>query len=235
MTERTELTRQVIDATTVEQRRIGQVIHDGVAQELAGLRYMAQTHAESLVQQSSSEAKTAQRIAQWLESIQRELRGVIGDLIPAEVYEKGLVAGLEKLAARTTQFQGVTCVFDFDECIALRDPALSMHLYQIALEAVNNALRHAHARVITIRLSEGSDVLTLQVADDGVGVGSVPAEKPGTGLRSMRYRACLIGARLNTENAEGGGTVVTCEVQREPAETGKQVFDAPRGSRPKPK
>src|SRR5688500_5427340 len=51
MTERTELTRQVIDAATVEQRRIGQVIHDGVAQELAGLRYMAQTHAESLFQQ----------------------------------------------------------------------------------------------------------------------------------------------------------------------------------------
>lgn len=212
---RKELEKEVVDAASNEQRRIGQDIHDGIGQELTGLRYMAQTHAESLAQQSSPHAPTAERMTQWLTTVQQQLRDIIRRLVPVEVDKQGLVAALRGLAQRTSERHDLVCEFQCQKPVAIADTALATHLYRIVQEAVANAVRHAHATHIGIGLTEYEDALRLQVADDGSGIPPTPERNTGIGLRSMAYRAGLIGATLTVRAGEQGGTTVTCAVPKE--------------------
>lgn len=214
ISERKELEKQVVDAATDEQRRIGQDIHDGVGQELTGLRYVAQTHAESLAGQASPDAQTAERISAWLATVQRQLRAIIRQLVPVEVDSQGLAAALRGLAQRTSEAHDLTCEFQCPEPLTVADAALATQLYRIGQEAVANAVRHAQAYHVRIELTKDDDRLTLRISDDGVGITISPKKGAGIGLRSMAYRAGLIGAGLVVRNGEQVGTQVICTVLR---------------------
>ena len=93
----------------------------------------------------------------------------------------------------------------------MADAFLAGHLYRIAQEAVNNALKHARATEIVIRLGRRDGALVLAVEDDGAGLPrgkGVPAE--GIGLSVMRHRANVIGANLAVDSRRGGGVSVRC-------------------------
>lgn len=210
------LEKLVVDAAAEEQHRIAGDIHDGVGQELTGLRLMAQTHAESLAILKSGEAQTAERINQWLATIQNQLRQIIQDLVPVEIDQGGLVNALKRLANRTMETHRVTCVFDADPSYDLIDVTWATHLYRIAQEAVRNAAKHADASLIRIELTTVDGGLRLRVSDNGVGIPPGQNENAGFGLRSMAYRAGLINANFTCLPGKQGGTQVTCTVFRNP-------------------
>jgi signal transduction histidine kinase len=83
------------------------------------------------------------------------------------------------------------------------------HLYRIAQEALSNALRHARARHIELRLVTTPMQVTLEIRDDGQGW-RPSLERSGLGLHTMRFRAAALRGRLVTEFIEGGGTTVRC-------------------------
>lgn len=212
--ERKRLEKLAADASEVEQRRIGSDIHDGVGQLLTGLRFLAQTHTEMLAEQASPEVKTAKRMTEWLENVQQQLRSVVRKLVPVEIDERGLVAALRLLAAQTSQTYDLECTFEFPQSIRVADTTLATHIFRIAQEAVRNAVRHAEAGRIQISLSEDAGVLKLQIDDDGVGIEPLVGQKEGFGLRSMAYRAGLIGGNFDCQPREEGGTRVICAVLR---------------------
>ena len=92
------------------------------------------------------------------------------------------------------------------------DELTASHLFRIAQEAVTNAVRHGQARHIWIQLAERKDGLLLRVRDDGTGLPKDLAKNRGMGLRTMRYRAELIGAQLELKSEPGQGTLVACLV-----------------------
>ena len=221
---RKALEKQVIDSAIEEQRRIGNDIHDGMGQELTGLRYMAQTHAESLASGQltsafSAETKVAYRMSEWLETIQGQMRRIIRQLVPVELDQQGLVSALAGLADRTTELHDVKCVFEGEQTLTVSDPGLATQLFRIVQEAVNNAVRHSQARLIKIVLEESGGTLDVRVIDDGTGIPSVSdlasrhsITGTGVGLNTMAYRAGLINARLQFEPGDQNGTVVSCLV-----------------------
>jgi len=209
--ERKRLDRRVADATEREQRRIGQDIHDGVGQEIAGLKYLAQTHAESLQETAGRKADTALRIASGFETIQRQMRRIIRDLVPVEVDTAGLATALRSLADRTREDYGIDARFEYDDTVRVENSLLATHVYRIAQEAVGNAVKHADATTISIRLTIEHRILQLSVIDDGVGVES-PTPESGLGLKTMTHRAELVGGELHIESPSGGGTQIRCRV-----------------------
>ncbi len=91
-----------------------------------------------------------------------------------------------------------------------------MHLFRITQEAVANAVRHSAASKIWIKIDINEDELTLQIEDNGKGMGQrQPSKSGGMGLRTMRYRAQAIGAILSIEPRLGGGTRVRCQMKIE--------------------
>jgi signal transduction histidine kinase len=85
------------------------------------------------------------------------------------------------------------------------------HLYRIAQEALNNALKHSGAGVVKIQLSIDRDKVSLRISDDGFGLGTLVPPVRGMGMRTMRDRAAAIGGRLSISPNGHSGTVIGCE------------------------
>jgi signal transduction histidine kinase len=88
-----------------------------------------------------------------------------------------------------------------------------MHLFRIAQEALNNAIKHSRASQITVGLAKVGERLQLSVADDGIGPGSIRENSQSMGLKTMRYRARLINGELDISARPQGGTLISCTMQ----------------------
>jgi PAS domain S-box-containing protein len=214
LTQRKQLEREVVEVASLEQRRIGQDLHDSVAQELTALNLLATDLAETLRADPASAAPLVERMAQGLLRSQAELRAVLRGLLPVPVDSAGLMAALSDLADRNQQERKVNCRFDCPEPVSVMDNVAATQLYFIAQEAVHNAVKHAQGKNVCITLKIANANLVLTVQDDGIGMPLPPTEYQGLGLRIMRSRAAIIGAKLSIEPAEPTGTVVTCTLAR---------------------
>jgi PAS domain S-box-containing protein len=213
MTEFKRLEREVVEVASQQQQRIGQDLHDSVAQEMTALNLLAKDLTGTLETDPANAPKLVELIEKGLQRGQKELRAVLQGLLPVAVDREGLMAALADLASRTQQHAKITCTFDCPEPIALTDNLTATHLYLIAQEAVHNAVKHGKPKNIWIGL-QSNHALVLRVQCDGVGMPARTLATEGLGLRIMRNRAAIIGARLTIEPAEPTGTVVTCALVR---------------------
>ena len=144
----------------------------------------------------------------------RDIRNFIYGLRPEAVDGTQVVAGLAALAEEVRHGGLVDVVAQLDQAA---DPRLSAEagseLLNLVREGLSNAVRHGHARRISLDLMASADASTLEIADDGVGFD--PAQVVGAGhhgLANMRARASAIGGRLEIRSAPGEGTKVIVEL-----------------------
>jgi two-component system CheB/CheR fusion protein len=213
LTDRKKLEREVVEVASLEQRRIGQDLHDSVAQELTALNLLAKDLAETFPTDPAKASELTQQIRSGLKRSQQGLRTVLRGLLPVSVDSEGLMAALADLAERIQQEGKVTCTFDCPESVSVADNVTATHAYLIAQEAVHNAVKHAQAKKVRIGLTS-NDRMVLSVQDDGIGMPAEPKGSQGLGLRIMRNRAAIIGAMLTIEPAKPTGTVVACTLAR---------------------
>jgi len=206
------LEREIVNICEEEQRRIGQDLHDGLCQYLAGLTCGASSLRDDLEKlHVRAEANTASELVKLLQDAVAQTRDLAHELVPAKVNRLGLVLALESLAQSVGRLHGVTCSFQFHGGSPNWDDQAAIHLYRIAQEAINNATRHGKARNILVFLEAADHSISLRVLDDGVGVSESCSE--GVGLRIMRYRAQSIGGEVTVERRNGPGTTVSCTVR----------------------
>ncbi len=225
VTERKALEREVLEIAAAEQRRIGHDLHDTAGQELTALSLMADSLVAALEDRSPADVPLAAKIVQGLRRTLRQVRALSRGLVPVAVSSHGLMAALADLAARINEESGVTCTFACEDAVAVEDNNTATHLYRIAQEAVSNALKHSQAKHLEVGLEFTDGLLTLRIADDGVGMRDQGAKSEGQGLRIMRYRADSIRAILSIESpARGGtgGTLVTCTLSESISHDAKQ-------------
>ncbi|MDH3717247.1 MAG: response regulator [Planctomycetota bacterium] len=214
VTDRKQLERELAEVTAKEQQRIGGELHDNLGQQLTGIGLLARGLQRKLNVGGSAEAATAGDLADNVAVAQQQLRTLIKGLIPVEVDSSGLMAALAQLAEQTERMCAVDCTLDCAQPVEVDGAATATNLYRIAQESINNAVRHAKARKIMIRLTSGHETLIMEIRDNGIGLSSERDEAEGMGLRIMRYRAEIVGAALNIRAAEGGGTIVTCRLNQ---------------------
>jgi PAS domain S-box-containing protein len=216
ITERNRLERQLLEISDREQARIGQDIHDGLCQHLVSLAFDANALQQALSAQGRPEEdRIARRIAAVLDQTITESRQLSRGLFPVRLETEGLPSALEELATTTRHRFKLRCRFASKGTVAVENSSLATHLYRIAQEAVNNAIRHSRARTISIRLIGHADALELSVEDDGVGLASAQREQAaGMGLHIIEYRARTIGGTLNIGPGRPGGTIVSCCIPR---------------------
>jgi signal transduction histidine kinase len=203
------LEREIVNISDAEQRRIGQDLHDGLCQYLAGLTCGASSLRDDLQKlHVRAEANTAGELVKLLQDAVVQTRDLAHELVPAPVSRLGLVLALESLTQSVTRMHGLTCRFRFHGPSPNWDEHTAMHLYRIAQEAINNATRHGKARNILVFLDAADQSIRLRVLDDGVGISESYSE--GTGLTIMRYRARSIGGELKIKPRNSAGTTVSC-------------------------
>ncbi len=210
--ERKRLEREVAMIADQEQQRMGQEMHDGLSQQIAGIAMLAGGMAEKLREIKSPLQRKAEELHEAAEDAKRQSRILTKGLMPVEVAPEGLMHALQDLAERTQQTYGVVCSFQCDAPVPVSNSFVATHLYRIASEAVHNAVKHAQPGKIQIHLRHSARK-QLIIQDDGVGFAANQVEGlGGDGLRIMRHRASLIGATFFVESNEQGGTIVTCSL-----------------------
>ncbi len=212
LTERRRLEAEVLEISEQERRRIGQDLHDGICQQLAGLALVTHSMEERLRKARRPEADQIARCRDEIAGIIAETRRLARGLCPVVLESEGLMAALDELARSTHQPKRLNCRFECPTATPLGDSLVATHLYRIAQEAVNNAIKHSGAKTITITLSHADEGLHLTVTDDGSGLPDSFSPNAGMGLHIMQYRARLLGGTLAVRPANPKGTSVTCVI-----------------------
>jgi signal transduction histidine kinase len=202
-----ERTREL---TIMEERnRLARELHDAVAQKLFSLRLTAQAAAALAGRDPDRAVTELGQVERLAREALAELRSVIFELRPAELTEDGLVASLRKHVEVLDRVYDVRLDFTAESDTALPEDREAV-VFRIAQEALYNALRHARARSISVRLARTRGNAVLEITDDGSGFDDGAAEG-GLGLASMRDRAASVGGAL-TIGSGRVGTVVRLEV-----------------------
>lgn len=214
ITARRRLERQIAEISEREQRRLGQDLHDGLCQHLVSAAFAARLLADRLRERHQPEADDAAELAELLDQAITQAREVARGLYGVQLEAGGLSSALEALASQVQSRHRIACRFLDHTPSPVTGFNGVTDLFRIAQEAVNNSVKHARARRITISLASDHRQLVLATADDGVGLPSRLDQSRGLGLHMMNYRARLIGAALNIQPGSEGGTVVTCTLKR---------------------
>jgi PAS domain S-box-containing protein len=208
--ERKRLEAEVLEISEREQRRIGQDLHDGLTQHLRGIAYLHHVLHERLDRKSAPEVGDAARITQLLDAAVDQARSLARGLFPVAFVGTGLMDALRAFALTAKGMYGISCRFICPEPVLIHDNPTATHLYRIAQESVQNAVRHGKATRIVIALSTTAGAVTLRVKDNGQGFPAVLPEPRGMGLEIMKYRARTIGGQLSLMRDARQGTVITC-------------------------
>ncbi len=205
--ERRRLEKEIIEISEREQHRIGEDLHDGLGQQLTAIEMLC-TSLHDDAAKMPEVAKDLKQISKLLRESIRHVRLLARGLVPVKGEPDALQTSLMELAERTLSLGRCHCRLDCPEAVLMRDAIVAGHLYRIAQEATNNALKHSRAREIVIALKRQRGHVTLRVSDDGCGL--TEGNSSGMGLHVMRHRASVIGAELTLESAPGKGTTVIC-------------------------
>ncbi|HWX19498.1 MAG TPA: response regulator [Candidatus Binatia bacterium] len=212
ITERKRLEKEILEISDRERLRLGQDLHDGLCQHLAGIELMSQVLQQKLAPKSSTAAARVGDIARHVRDAIAQTRALARGLSPVTLESEGLTSALQELAANTEKMFGLACRVECPRPVEIRGPAVATHLYRIAQEAVSNAIKHGQAAEVVIRLESARGRTRLSITDNGRGFPKTPPKQPGMGLHIMQYRAGLIGGSLALQKNPAGGTIVVCTV-----------------------
>jgi two-component system NarL family sensor kinase len=217
--ERARLHARRLEAVQTEERnRLAREIHDTIAQDLSAITFQLEA-AEALLGQEAEPERVQRSVSAALGLARKgleEARRSVLDLRAAPLEGRTLPAALASLAAESEDGGSPSVAFEAVPAVPPPlPPAIEVGLYRIAQEALQNALRHAAASRVMLRLEVADETVRLTVEDDGRGfaIGNT-AEGPAAsrfGLVGMRERARLLGGSFQVESSPGAGTRITAE------------------------
>lgn len=213
ITERRRAEEALVSIGEDVRREIGRELHDALGQQLTGLSLLTKALELRLAETAQTERQHAAEITALARTAVAEVRRLAHGLYPVELERHGLEAALAELADSTTRHQGPRCRFQRPSPGEPLDKTVALHLFRIAQEAVNNAVKHSDAEDIIIDLSRKESSHQLVIQDNGKGMVDPAPLRGAMGLAIMRYRARLIGAVLDVQSMPGEGTRVLCRIR----------------------
>ena len=203
--------RRVVSAQELERRRLARELHDETGQALTsillGLRGLEDVHDEAALKATVAEVRDLVR------STLQDVRRLAVELRPKALDDFGLVAALERLTENFAEQTGMSIEFVPNLPGDGRfPPEVETALYRLVQESLTNIVKHAHAKSVSILLTQKPGSVSVVVEDDGVGFEPGRETGDGIGLLGMRERVGLFGGRLILESRPGAGTTVVAEV-----------------------
>ena len=212
ITNRKKAEQAITQISEFERQQIGRELHDAIGQDLTGISLMAKVLAGKLRTLQPQLQGEAEDISNLASKVTQDVKRLAHGLYPTELERHGLSYAMRELAMNNEHLYRVRCTYEERGEIPPLNLTASQHLYRIAQEASNNAVRHGSARNIQIRIERTEGWLTLTVRNDGKPVPDQIAEKGGMGLIIMQYRTSALAGTFSIRRSSAGGTVVTCSL-----------------------
>jgi PAS domain S-box-containing protein len=209
ITERKRLEQEILDVSGRERQSIGRDLHDGLGQELTGVALMLRGLATRVQARCPEAMDSVDEIVGLVNRSIENARSLARGLLPVRSETGGLAFALRELASRSRDLYGLEVNFRTEVWPELTlDETDASHLYRIAQEALTNSARHGHATLVEIFLLATRDTFLLTITDNGEGFCKPMSPYSGMGLKIMKYRAGMIGAKFEIIPNEPRGTVV---------------------------
>ncbi len=209
-----ELEREVANIAENERRRIGRELHDDLGQHLTGVSLSAEALADALNPVSPDLSSLAYALEDAASEAIVKVRRIAHGLMPVGPGSEGLRNALTNLAAGVSTLSNVSCSFVYDDPVDIEDENVAANLFRISQESLNNAIRHARASNVLLRLDYVDGKASLSIADNGIGFSIKDNDMKnlscdrGAGLRIMGFRASVINYALTIESSIGCGTTI---------------------------
>jgi signal transduction histidine kinase len=203
-----ELSERIFDERKDERERIASHLHDEVLQPLYQVSLMC-----DVVKQDSATGrlldldKDVPLLNLTIGAASKNLRSAIGRLRNSPIGVRGLASTLRRLG-RDLESQTRVHITQSVDDVRIQDPSLQLTVYQVAKEAITNAVRHSRATQVKVLLSQEADAVRLSVEDDGVGFDPRSSQDDHFGLLIMRERTESVGGLLMIDSRYGEGTII---------------------------
>lgn len=203
------LEKQVMQAGDRERMNIGQELHDDLCPHLIGISGLAAVIREDLKSRQDPAAELAGKMGILMEDAVEKTRQLARGLCPVHLVSHGFQSALEEIADQFAYYPGIRFECRMDEGVDILDDSCAIHLYHIAREAVNNAVKHSNCDQIVIDLNEDATdgLIHLSVTDNGTGIEPNSSGR-GIGLQIMAYRAKIIDAQFNIDTGPNGTQIL---------------------------
>jgi PAS domain S-box-containing protein len=200
-----------------ERQRLMRDLHDSVSQKLYGLVTTTEAAQAALEAGTSvNPAEVLSRIGESARQAVKEMRLFLYQMQPIDVDKDGLISVLHHRLAAVEGRADIKARLLADEEITIsKDKEIA--LYYIAQEALNNVLRHARAKSISVTLKQGRKNVILEIRDDGCGFDSKKVDRAGLGLRNMKERTSQINGNLKIISKPDQGTTIIITVRKDPS------------------
>ncbi|WP_063819201.1 sensor histidine kinase [Herbidospora cretacea] len=197
---------RILAAREEERRRLRRDLHDGLGQTLGAMAMTLNMARLTMKDSPGTADHLLHDLRTGMDAVAGDIRELVYGLRPPALDDLGLAEAIRTLAAETLE-PGTATHVSADGPLDDLPAAIEVAAYRIAQEALTNVRRHAHARRVSISLGLDADLLTLKIADDGIGLPEV--RRAGVGTSSMRERAAELGGSCAITAPDTGGTVVT--------------------------
>lgn len=198
-----------------ERQRLVRDLHDSTTQKLYGLLTLTEA-AQAGIEMGSPEklAPILSRIGETARQALKDMRLFLYELQPVDLERDGLVSILNQRLTAVEGRADVKARLLSDETISLPlDKEVA--LYYIAQEALNNVLKHAKAKSVTVRLKQTKSNVKLEIEDDGNGFTPGKDNNGGMGMRNMKERASQVGGKIAISSIPGKGTKICATVSKD--------------------
>jgi two-component system, LuxR family, sensor kinase FixL len=145
-------------------------------------------------------------------------------LFPVDLEARGLMKALRAFTTAASRTYRISCRFACPRRVLIHDNPTAIHLYRIAQESVQNAIRHGRATRVVIALSARKGAVKLRISDNGRGFPRTLPETRGMGLEIMKYRARMVGGSLRHNTSIDGGATLTCVLPAPGGRSGRSML-----------
>jgi signal transduction histidine kinase len=201
-----------------ERRRIGRELHDGLGQMLTGIRMVSENVARKLKANGVPGSDEVEEITKMAREADEYSRVLTSGMVQLELESEGLSDALKNYCSRIEKIYGIRCQYITNGNVEIEKHSDALNLFRIVQEAINNAIKHGRAGQISVRIADSGTITSLTIDDDGNGFDPDAIHSRGSGIQIMKFRADILGGKLDIIRTDEEQTRVRCII---PSETGK--------------
>lgn len=206
--------RELVNNSVMERWKIGEYLHDNLAQQLTSAKILISLVKDQLKKKAPDLMGDCKEILNIIEESAREVRNLSHDIIPMDVEKEGVSEAFKYLKKQAENQHGVKCTLETGKMLdKINRREVATNLYNIAQEAIKNAVVHGEANKIKITIIEQGKQLFLQIDDDGQGFGPEDKKK-GRGITIMKHRSEEMGGEFEIKDSKDTDftTCVSCSL-----------------------
>ena len=209
--EREKGLKAVISAQEEERKRIAKDLHDGIGQQLSGLKLAWQQLESSLKTKLPGEEEKLTRLTAILDEAASDVRTISHEMMPRVLSEAGLVPAIEDMLSKSLGHTNINYNFETFKVEDRFAENIEISLYRVLQELINNIIKHAGAKFVSVQLFTNKKHLILIVEDNGKGY-EFTSDSEGHGLLNIKSRMNAIHGDVSYNPSPGSGTVATVRV-----------------------